>query len=76
MAELDKLRPVVVMHRDFAGRALNALASLDNLTLVARERLRGRTGHLAPARMAELCDALSVALACEWSDHSKRPEAR
>ncbi|CAN5778421.1 type II toxin-antitoxin system toxin endoribonuclease MazF3 [soil metagenome] len=105
MAELDKLRPVVVMHRDFAGRALNALlvapltttirdiptavqlgpadgidrdciASLDNLTLVARERLRGRIGHLAPARMAELCDALSVALACEWPDHSKRPEAR
>lgn len=25
MAELDKLRPAVVMHRDFAGRALNAV---------------------------------------------------
>ncbi len=25
LAELDKPRPVVVMHRDFAGRALNAV---------------------------------------------------
>ncbi|MCA1673858.1 MAG: type II toxin-antitoxin system PemK/MazF family toxin, partial [Actinobacteria bacterium] len=25
LAEMDKLRPAVVMHRDFAGRALNAV---------------------------------------------------
>ncbi len=25
LADLDKIRPVVVMHRDFAGRSLNAV---------------------------------------------------
>lgn len=94
LADLDKMRPVVIMHRDFAGRSLNAvlvapltttirdiptavrlgptdgidrdcIASLDNLTLVARERFRRQMGRLGPDRMAELCRALAVALACE-----------
>ncbi len=93
LADLDKLRPVVVMHRDFAGRALSAvlaapltttirdiptavplgpadgvdrdcIAALDNLTLVAKDRLVRRIGALTEARMGELCRALAVAVAC------------
>lgn len=94
MADLDKVRPVVVMHRDFAGRSLGAVlvapltttirdiptavrlgpadgidrecsASLDNLTLVARERFERPVGRLGRDRMRELCRALAVAVACE-----------
>lgn len=94
MADLDKVRPVVVMHRDFAGRSLGAvlvapltttirdiptavrlgpadgidrecIASLDNLTLVARERFERPVGRLGRDRMRELCRALAVAVACE-----------
>lgn len=95
-ARLDKLRPVVVMHRDFAGRSLGALlvapltttirdiptvvrlsaehgldrdcvASLDNLTLLSRDRLEHRIGQLRDATMSELCRALGVAVGCNWS---------
>lgn len=91
---MDKLRPAVVMHRDFAGRALNAVlvapltttirdiptavrlgladgidrecvAALDNLTLLSKDRFRQRIGVLSEERMAELCAALSIAVACE-----------
>jgi len=91
---MDKLRPAVVMHRDFAGRTLKAvlvapltsslrdiptavrlgpddgldrecIASLDNLTLLRRDRFRRLVGRLPADRMEQLCKALSVALACE-----------
>lgn len=81
------------MHRDFAGRVLNAVlvvplttrirniptevelgaadgldrdcvASLDNLTLVAKTDLVRRIGGLTDARMAQLCRALAVAVRC------------
>jgi len=93
LAEMDKLRPAVIMHRDFAGRALNAvlvaplttttrdvptavrlgpadgidrecIASLDNLTLLRKDRLRVRMARLSDKRMAELCEALAVAVGC------------
>lgn len=93
LAEMDKRRPAVVMHRDFAGRALTAvlvapltstmrdiptavplgpedgldrtcIASLDNLTLLSRERLLRRVGHVSEERMRQLCRALSIALDC------------
>lgn len=91
---MDKLRPAVVMHRDFAGRTLNAvlvapltsrlrdiptavhlgaedgldrdcMASLDNLTLLRRDRFKRLVGKLADERMDELCKALAIALECE-----------
>jgi mRNA interferase MazF len=93
LAELDTQRPAVVMHRDFAGRSLNAVlvapltstirdvptavrlgpggrvdrdcvAALDSLTLLRRDRFVRRVGALGPDRMAELCRALAVAVAC------------
>lgn len=93
LADMDKRRPAVVMHRDFAGRALSAvlvapltstirdiptavelgpedgldrpcIASLDNLTLLARTRLLERVGRLSDERMRQLCIALNVALDC------------
>lgn len=89
---MDKLRPAVVMHRDFAGRALNAvlvapltttirdiptavrlgpddgidrdcIATLDNLTLLRKDRFVRRIGLLGPERMTELCRALATAVA-------------
>ena len=91
---MDKLRPAVVMHRDFAGRALNAvlvapltsnlrdiptavrlgaedgldrdcIASLDNLTLLRRDRLRRLLGRLEAGRMRQLCEALAIAVDCQ-----------
>jgi len=93
LAEIDKVRPAVIMHRDFAGRALSSvlavpltstirdiptavrlgpadgvdrdcIASLDSLTLVAKEDLIRRIGELSEARMTELCRALAAAVAC------------
>lgn len=93
LAELDKIRPAVIMHRDFAGRVLGSvlavpltstirniptavrlgsedgvdrdcIASLDNLTLIAKEDLLRRIGSLSDSRMAELCRALAIAVAC------------
>ncbi len=95
-ARLDKVRPVVVMHRDFAGRSLGAvlvapltttirdiptavrlgtahgldrecMASLDNLTLLSRDRLEQRLGQLNESTMNELCRALGIAVGCTWS---------
>ncbi|MEX2624764.1 MAG: type II toxin-antitoxin system PemK/MazF family toxin [Acidimicrobiia bacterium] len=94
-ARLDRLRPVVVMHRDFAGRNLGAvlvapltttirdiptavrlgpdqgldrecIASLDNLTLLSRDRLESRQGEVDAPTMTALCRALAVALACDF----------
>jgi mRNA interferase MazF len=93
LAELDKIRPVVVMTRDPMGRLLNAIlvapvtstvrgvstevpvgapdgirqpsvANLDNLQLVARDRLVRRVGRASASTMAALCTALSSAVDC------------
>lgn len=39
------------------------VASLDNLTLLDKQRLLRRVGQLGPERVAELCRALAVAVA-------------
>jgi len=81
------------MHRDFAGRSLNAvlvapltstlrdiptavrlgaddgldrncIASLDNVTLLRKDRFREPIGRLTDARMEELCRALATAVSC------------
>jgi mRNA interferase MazF len=93
LAELDKIRPVVVMTRDPMGRLLTAVlvapvtstvrgvstevpvdaqdgirrtsvANVDNLQLVARDRLVRRVGRARPSTMASLCTALSIAVDC------------
>lgn len=92
-AELDKIRPVVVMTRDPMGRLLNAVlvapvtstvrgvstevrvdaqddirrpavANLDNLQLVARDRLVRRVGRARPSTVSSLwplCRLRSIA---------------
>lgn len=91
---MDKPRPAVVMHRDAAGRILNAIlvapltttirdiptavrlgpsdgvdrecvAMLDGLTLLSLDRFVRHVGFLPDERMAELCHALAIALACD-----------
>jgi mRNA-degrading endonuclease toxin of MazEF toxin-antitoxin module len=47
---MDKPRPIVVM--------------LDALTLLPKDRFVQRIGLLSTERMAELCDALAIAVAC------------
>jgi mRNA interferase MazF len=93
LAELDKLRPVVVMTRDPMGRLLNAVqvapvtstvrgvstevpvgaedgirrpsvANVDNLQLLARDRLIRHVGRARPSTMSLLCTALSIAVDC------------
>jgi mRNA interferase MazF len=93
LAQLDKVRPVVVMTRDPMGRLLNAVlvapvtsavrgvstevsvgaedgiarpsvANVDNLQLVARDRLVRRVGRARPSTMSSLCTALSIAVDC------------
>lgn len=91
---MDKTRPAVVMHRDFAGRTLSqilvaplttsireiptavrlgladgldreCIALLDTMTLLSKDRFVRRIGLLSAERMAELCEALAIAVACE-----------
>lgn len=93
LAQLDKVRPVVVMTRDPMGRLLNAVlvapvtstvrgvstevsvgaedgiakpsvANVDNLQLVARDRLVRRVGRARPSTLSSLCTALSIAVDC------------
>jgi mRNA interferase MazF len=93
LAELDKVRPVVVMTRDPIARLLNAVlvapvtstvrgvstevvvgaedgiarpsvANVDNLQLVARDRLVRKVGRARPSTMSSLCTALSIAVDC------------
>jgi mRNA interferase MazF len=93
LAELDKIRPVVVMTRDPMGRLLSAVlvapvtstvrgvstevpvdaqdgirrtsvANVENLQLVARDRLVRRVGRARPSTMSSLCTALSIAVDC------------
>lgn len=42
-----------------------SVANLDNVQLVARDRLRRRVGRARPATMAALCSALSIAVDCD-----------
>ena len=94
LANLDKVRPVIVLTRDPMGRLLNAViaapvtstvrglttevavgpddgirlpsvANLDQIQLVAVSRLIRPVGRARPQTMAELCDALAVAVNCE-----------
>jgi mRNA interferase MazF len=96
LAELDKIRPVVVMTRDPMGRLLNgvlvapvtstvrgvstevelgapdgirrpSVANVDNLQLLARDRLVRQVGRARPSTMASLCTALSTAVDCGQS---------
>src|SRR5438067_310586 len=89
LARLDKERPALIVHRDFAGRVLNAVlvapvtttvrgiptevplgaadgmdrecaVSLDNLTLLPRDRLVRPLARLSAARMSDVCRALGV----------------
>ncbi len=93
LAQLDKIRPVVVMTRDPMGRLLNAVlvapvtstvrgvstevsvgvpdgirrpsvANMDNLQLLARDRLVRQVGRARASTMSSLCTALSIAVDC------------
>ena len=93
LADLDKVRPIIVLTRNPMGRYLNAVivapvtstvrgvstevpvgpadgiraqsvANLDNVQLVARERLRRRVGTATLETMGALCRALAVAVDC------------
>jgi mRNA interferase MazF len=93
LAQLDKVRPVIVLTRDPMGRLLNSVivapvtstirglstevpvgaddgvrhasvANLDNLQLLARDRLRRRVGQARPTTLLALCHALSIAVDC------------
>lgn len=47
-----------------------AVANLDNVQLLSRDRLRRRIGRAQPATMAAVCAALSVAVDCGNSSRS------
>ena len=93
LADLDKVRPVIVLTRNPMGRYLHALivvpvtstvrgvstevavgpadgvrlpsvANLDNVQLVAVERLQRRVGSARPETMGSLCQALAIAVDC------------
>jgi mRNA interferase MazF len=94
LADLDKIRPVIVLTRDPMGRFLNAViaapvtstvrglttevavgpddgirhpsvVNLDQIQLVAVNRMIRPVGRARPQTMAALCDALAVAVSCE-----------
>jgi mRNA interferase MazF len=93
LADLDKLRPIIVLTRNPMGRYLNAVlvapvtstvrglstevpvgpadgirvpsvANLDNVQLVARERLSRRVGSVTQETLGALCHALAIAVDC------------
>jgi len=92
-ADLDKVRPVVVLTRERIAHRLsrvvvapvttitrgistevplgpaeglteNSVANLDNVQLIAVDRLLGRAGQIPPARWPEFCAAISKMMAC------------
>lgn len=94
LAELDKVRPVIVLTRDPMGRFLNAVivapvtstvrglstevaigaddgirqpsvVNLDQVQLVAINRLIRTVGRARPETMVAICGALAVAVSCE-----------
>lgn len=93
LAQLDRVRPIVVLTRDPFGRILHSVivapvtttvrgvstevvlgandglrvrsvASLDNVQLVARDRLIRRVGRASAPSMRAICSALAVATGC------------
>jgi mRNA interferase MazF len=46
------------------GMPAECVLSLDNLAVVAKSSLNGRITTLAPTRMADVCAALTAAIAC------------
>ena len=94
LADLDKIRPIIVLTRDPMGRFLNAIiaapvtstvrglttevavgpddgirlrsvVNLDQIQLVAINRMIRPVGRARPETMAALCEALAVAVNCE-----------
>jgi mRNA interferase MazF len=47
----------------------DSVANLDNVQLVARDRLRRRVGRAQPATMSAICVALSIAVDCGSGAH-------
>jgi mRNA interferase MazF len=47
------------------GVRLPSVANLDNVGLVARERLVRSVGRAQPATMRAICDALAIAVGCD-----------
>lgn len=93
LAQLDKVRPIVVLTRDPFGRMLHSVivapvtttirgistevvlgskdglrvrsvATLDNVQLVSRDRLKRRVGRVTAPSMSAICRALAVATGC------------
>ncbi len=56
--------PTVVRLGPADGLDRDCVASLDNLTLLSQQALLHPIGRLTPERMAELCRALMIAVAC------------
>jgi mRNA interferase MazF len=47
------------------GVRAESVANLDNVTLVARDRLVRRVGRAQPTTMRAICQALSIATGCD-----------
>ena len=56
--------PTEVFLDEDDGMPAPCVLSLDNLTPVSKSRLRSRITTLTPRRMADVCAALTVAVAC------------
>ena len=46
------------------GLKVESVVNLDHLYTVPQDELRVFVGHLTPARMGEVCAAVSIALGC------------
>lgn len=57
------LRTEVALGPD-EGVAADSVANLDNVQLVAVDRLLRQAGSVAPARWGEFCEAMGAVLAC------------
>jgi mRNA interferase MazF len=49
------------------GIRLESVANLDNVQLVARERLVRRVGRVRPGSVSAICQALAIATGCDQS---------
>ena len=57
--------PTAVRLGPAQGLDRECIASLDNLTLVSRDRFESRHGEVDETTMTALCRALAIALACD-----------
>lgn len=48
-----------------SGIRLQSVVNLDNVQLVSRSRLVKRVGRVSPGTMTDICQALSLAVACD-----------